>query len=353
MATVATNELQNLVIGGTFHTNPWQRGLSFVSPASGDYTADRLQYRSVGAQTFTISKNPDHPTRLQAGAEDADSFNALVTTTNASLAATEFTTIEHAIEGYMAIPLYGNPFYLTFWVKSAVAGVYCIGFQNASRTTSFVSEYTIDSANTWQEIHIQVTHDLFGGTWDIHNLAGLRLVFVLGAGSNFQGTKDIWQTANVFATSNQVNLSATMSASFRIALVTCAHGIIGESFYFRDAGRELSFCQRYYQKSYNSGVAPGTVTAGGVAAATSFGTVDLPGLSNTTVRSMRDIPAVTWYSPVTGAIDTIRNVTDTAEVSISSTACAGENGTGYPVAGSSVASNKLIEAHYTLDAEIV
>lgn len=353
MATVATNELQNLVIGGVFHTNPWQRGATFVSPTSGDYTADRFQYRSTGAQDFTITKDADHPTKVESGAEDSDSFQAQVTTINASLGAAEFTSIEHSIEGFMAIPLYDNPFYLTFWVKSSVAGVYCVGFQNASRTTSFVSEYTIAAPNVWQEVNIQVTHDLFGGTWEIGKLAGLRLVFTLGAGANFQGTKDIWQTANVFATSNQTNLSATSSATFQLALITCTHGIIGESFYFRDAGRELAFCQRYFQKSYNVADAPGTITAAGIAAATSFGSVDLPGLSNTNIHSMRVAPTAVWFSPVTGTADRVRNVTDTADVTIASTTGAGEGVTGYPVASGSVMANKLIEAHYTLDAEIV
>jgi len=352
MATVATNELQNLVIGGVFHTNPWQRGTTFTSPASGDYTSDRFQYRSSGIQDFTITRDADHPTRAQAGAEDDKSYKILVTTTNGSPGVSDFTTIEHSVEGFMAIPVYGNPFYLTFWVKSSVAGVYCVGFQNASRTTSFVSEYTIASPNTWEEVNIQVTHDLFGGTWEIGNLAGLRLVFALAAGTNFHGTKDVWQTANVFATSNQTNLSATGAATFQLALITCSHGIIGESFYFRDAGRELSFCQRYFQKSYDIGDAPGSVSAAGIAAATSFGTADLPGLSNTNIRSMRAAPTATWFSPVTGTAARVRNVTDTADVTISSTTGAGETVSGYPVASGSVMANKLIEAHYTLDAEI-
>lgn len=352
MTTVATNELENLVIGGVFHTNPWQRGTTFTSPSSGDFTADRFQYRNSGAQDFTISKNADHPTQSEAGAEDADSYNVLVTNTNGSLAASEFTTIEHSIEGFTSIPIYTNPFYLTFWVKSPVTGIFCVGFQNASRTTSFVSEYTIDSANTWQEINIQVVHELFSGTWEIGNLAGLRIVFSLGAGTDFHGTKDIWQTANVFATANQTNLSATSSATFRIALVRCSHGVLNEAFYFRDAGRELSFCQRYFQKSYNIADAPGTITAAGIAAATSFGTADLPGLANTNIRSMRVAPTAQWFSPVTGTADRVRNVTDTAEITIVSTTGAGEAVTGYPVASGSVAGNKLIEAHYTLNAEI-
>ena len=75
-------------------------------------------------------------------------------------------------------------------------------------------------------------------------------------------------------------------------------------------------------------------------------------LSESTKIGMRAVPTVTWYSPVTGAINNVANITDVADVAIASTTDEGEGHIGYPIAGASVASNKLVKTHYTVEAEL-
>lgn len=352
MTIAVESELKNLIIGGDFNANPWQRGTSFVSPTTLDYTADRFQYRASGTQRFTIAKDVDNPSIIESGLFDSFCHESTVTTANAAPGAGDFTTIEQPIEGYMSVPIYGNLFGLSFWVKSSVTGIFCVAFQNAARNRNYIVEYTIAVANTWQEVVIQATHDA-SGTWEIGNLAGLRVIFTLNAGGTFQGAADTWQAGDLVATANQVNLSSSLTNNFKIALVRCIEGIPATVYWMRDAGRTLGLCQRYYQKSYDIGITPGTINNNGLLSGwTAVTSVNLAILTESTKVTMRDAPTIEWYSPVTGASGNIANITTVSDVAISSTSFVGEGHTGYPVSGAAVTSNDEIHAHFTAEAEL-
>ncbi len=351
MSLLVHNELENLIIGGDFNTNPWQRGASFVSPATTDYTADRFQIRKSGAQEFTITQDTDSPSHADSGLFNTQCMKTVVTTPNVGPGATEFTTIEQPIEGYMAMPIYQNSFSIGFWVFSSVAGTYCVTFQNNARDRNYISEYTIVSPNTWERFEFLIVHDGVG-TWEIGNLAGLRAIFTLDAGSTFQGSSDTWQGGDLIATSNQVNFSASGGNDFRIALIRCIKDSVADTYWMRDRMTQLALCQRYYQKSYNVDVDPGTVTPSGVAGTTTTGSAVLTGLDTTLLGSMRATPTIEWYSSATGTIDNVANITDVADVPITSTTGTGENNTGYPIATASVNANKVLEGHYTMEAEL-
>lgn len=358
MTISVKNELDNLIIGGDFNSNPWQRGTSFVSPTSEDYTADRFQYRVSGSQDFTITKNTDNPSKVEAGLFDSFCLQAEVTTANAGPGAGDFTTIEQPIEGFLSVVTYDNPFYVSFWVKSSVAGVFCAAFQNAARNVSYVHEYTIANADTWEEVTIQIAHDTFSGTWDIDNLAGLRVIFTLNAGSTFQGTNDIWQSGNILATANQTNLTATINNTFRIAYVMVKHGVATASFPVRGRGEELRLCQRYFYKTYNSGVDPGTITFAGSVSKTLEG----PGLSAQAhairfiaaqpLRISPGAPNLTIFSTETGSAGFIRDISLSTDVAAQTTSIIGEKEIAVRPVTTPLAFNTFLSAHLTADVEI-
>jgi hypothetical protein len=88
----------------------------------------------------------------------------------------------------------------------------------------------------------------------------------------------------------------------------------------RPYGEELALCQRYFSKTYGSSVAAGTVTAEGALQTRARGT-EASGAVNLDWRfpvEMRALPAITVYSPATGASGNIANtsaVTDLAATS--------------------------------------
>lgn len=352
MSLVVYNEFKNLIIGGDFNVNPWQRGTSFVSPTSLEYMADRFQIRKSGTQEFTVTKDPDSPAHGEAGLFDTDCMKFEVTTANASPSAGQFTTIEQPIEGYNSMPIYNNHFSISFWAFSSVPGIYCVAFQNAARDRNYIAEYTIVNANTWERFEFLIMHDASVGTWEITEQAGLRIIFTLNAGSALQGAANTWQAGNLVATANQTNFSGTIANDFRIALVRCTKDSTSDSYWLRDRMSQLALCQRYYQKSYNVGIAPGAISDVGVIATVNPRLNATLTITSEVITSLRATPSVTWYSPVTGAINNIANIDTASDIVILSTVSPGENHVGYPIASASVADKDLIAGHYTLEAEI-
>ena len=353
MSLVVYNELKNLIIGGDFNVNPWQRGTTFVSPVTTDYIADRFQIRKSGVQDFTITQNTDSPTHTQSGLFDTQCMNINVTTPNAAPGATDFTTIEQPIEGYMAMPIYNNAFSIGFWAWSDVTGTYCVAFQNAARDRSYIGEYTITTPNTWERFEFLVIHDASAGTWEIDENAGVRIIFTLNAGSAFQGAADTWQTGDLVATSNQVNFSATGGNDFRIALVRCTKDSVADSYWMRDRMTQLALCQRYYQKSYNQGTPPATITGiGSILITSPFAVTTLTEIRSDFQTSMRTTPTATWYSSVTGNSGNIANLTTALDVVVSATFVLSDRLVGAPDLAVAPAVANAFSAHFTVEAEI-
>lgn len=350
MSITVYEELENLIIGGEFNINPWQRNTTFVSPVSGDYTADRFQYRNSGTQVYTVTQEPSGPTFAQSGLDSTQSFRIDVTTANATIGTSEFTSIEQPMEGYIALPLYGNVFSISFWAFSVLPGVYCVAFQDDARNRSYILEYTINSASTWENFEFVIAHDASVGTWNSDSSTGLRVIFTLTAGTSFHGTADTWQAGNLIATSNQVNLAASTANDFRVDLIRIKRGIINQAFILRDRITEISLCQRYYEKSYNIGVFPTAVTDVGENACKQASDSQIRTLQNPFRNTKRVTPTIAWYSPVTGVINNIHRYNAAADHAVISTTATGQRSTGWPTIGSSVGTEW--GAHWTAEAEL-
>jgi hypothetical protein len=74
---------------------------------------------------------------------------------------------------------------------------------NGSRT--FVSTYTINSANTFEYKTITVPGDT-SGTWQTGSSTGIDVIFCLGVGSTYQQAAGAWgATSFAIGTSAQTN----------------------------------------------------------------------------------------------------------------------------------------------------
>ena len=252
--------------------NVWQRGTSFTSVADNQFTADRWNYRKVGAVVHTITQDTSVPTVAQGSACLSNySMKLAVTTADTSIAATDNCVIQHIIEGYDWLPFAQLPFTLSFWMKSSTTGTYCVNFGNSGDNRSFIAEYTCSSANTWQYVSIPVLASPSAGTWNYTNGIGLIINFVLSAGSNFQSTAGSWLSSSAIATSNQVNNTGTNGNTFFLSQVqiTSGYNSVGagstDKLMLQPLSMEedLAKCQRYYETSYDYGTVPGTsFTAG-------------------------------------------------------------------------------------------
>jgi hypothetical protein len=226
-------------------------------------------------------------------------------TVDSSIGAGDYCSILQKIEGYNFAPLAQKTVTLSFWVKATKTGIYSVALRNVSGNIVCVKEFSIISSNAWEFKTITFPASPSTGTWDYANGIGVWVQFTLAAGSNFQGTAESWQSANHFATTNQVNACDSASNNFLITGVQLEEGDVATPFENRTFADELRLCERYYEKSYDLSQVAGSATTLGMlqdrAAGTSLN-INVP--FRTTKRTA---PSVTFYNPVTGTTGEARN----------------------------------------------
>ena len=234
--------MRNKIINGKMEIA--QRGTSFAA-ANNIYTLDRWVDSNTTASVATYSQQADVP----SSNEFQSSLRVAITTADAAIAAGDFRAIQQPIEGFNVRDLIGRTFTLSFRVRSSKTGVHCVALRNGyTANRSFVAEYTIDAANTWETKSITVSGGLItAGTWNWTNGLGLIVSFVLAAGSTFRTTAGAWQTGNFLATANQVNCLDTVGNIFAITGVQLEVGEVATPFEHRPYGAELALCQRYFE----------------------------------------------------------------------------------------------------------
>ena len=338
---------KNMVIGGNFDTNPWQRGTTFAAAASGTFTADRFEYIKSGVGVHTVQKTTTAPTVAQVGFLATDCLDLDVTTIDATIGAGDFYSIRYFMEGYDWAQIAQNDFVISFWHRHTKTGTHCVSLRNSGTDRSFVSEYTQSVSNTWEKATIAVTASPTAGTWDYTTGVGLEINFPTAVGSTFHTTADAWNTGSFLSTSSQVNGVDSASNFHRITLVQVEEGIEATDFERRHVSEELALCQRYFEKSYSQGVDPATVTDVNAERSRSNGTAHVHQVNF--VCTMRAIPTVVLYNPSSGATGTWRDVNAAANKTVA-TADIGVDRLGVSLTSS--VDNNANKGHWTADAEL-
>lgn len=238
--------LRNKIINGKMEIA--QRGTSFISPTSNTYNLDRWVIGIAGSGDVTVSQQTDAPS-----SEFQSSLRVTVTTSGVSA---DSLFLTQRIEGYNARDLIGRTFTLSFWVRSSKTGVHCVAFRNGGADRSYVLEYSIASANTWEKKTVTVNGGLItSGSWNWTTGTGVQVFFAAAVGATLQTTTaGAWQTGNFQGTPNQVNGLDAVGNIFAITGVQLEVGSVATPFEHRPYGMELTLCQRYYYRAKASAV---------------------------------------------------------------------------------------------------
>ena len=195
------------------------------------------------------------------------------TTTSAySVAAGDGYAFNQRIEGFNTTDLgwgtaNAKTVTLSFWVRSSLTGTFGGAVRNSAANRSYPFTYTISAANTWEYETITIPGDT-SGTWLTTNGLGIQVLWGLGVGSTFSGTAGAWAASAFLSATGATSVVGTNGATFYITGVQLEVGTQATSFEYRQYQQELALCQRYFEKSYNTDVAPSTSTSVGVVGAT-------------------------------------------------------------------------------------
>lgn len=361
---------KNIIINGAFDF--WQRvagNTTTVNTSTNQnaYAADRSDYQSSGATTknYSIVRSSNIPTFTQSGFESTYSYLFTMITGIASPVAADYVLpIGTRIEGLDYAKIHGQTVTYSFWFNASLTGTYSVAFRSSAANRSYVTTFTQNNANTWEFKSITLILDTTGA-YNFDNTLGLEIELAGYGGSSITtSTLNTWQTGTFAVASTATNYQATSGATIRVAQVSLVLGLGIGTYGFTRSGSiadELLKCQRYYEKSYDVFVAPGTVTSTN----TTFmiPVIDTGGSFNTTrtfagsggafKATKRALPTVTFYNPLTGTSGFVNlyngGAVDTVSVSSISNFSTNHVGTQITLSGSAAAT---YTAHFTAEAEL-
>ena len=216
-----------------------------TSVTSANWTVDRFYYNTGTASKGTAAISTNAPTGFT---------NSLGFTSSSaySVAAGDYFGFQQPIEGLNISDLaWGTAsaatVTLSFWVRSSLTGTFGGSLRNSGAARSYVFSYTISAANTWEYKSVTIPGDT-SGTWLTTNGVGIFVHMTFAAGSNNLGTAGSWSGSNLVGPTGQTSVVGTNGATFYITGVQLERGTTATPFEYRDYGRELILCQRYYEK---------------------------------------------------------------------------------------------------------
>jgi len=281
-------QFKNRIINGAMTIDQRNNGAS-VSRDGSTYTyqVDRFYSGGLnGSGVFSVQRISDAPAGF------SNSTRITVTTADSSLGSSEEYGFQQTIEGHNVFDLNwgtanAQSVTLSFWVKSSLTGTFGVAIRNAGTwNRSYVGQYTITAANTWEYKTISITGETTG-SWGTGTSASINVAFDLGAGSGFNGTANTWNTSGATRVSGNVSVISNNSATWQVTGVQLEKGSTATSFDYRPYGTELALCQRYAIKLNNPDQAFGIFCNGAAAGTTDF-------YSAITGFNLRATPTVTF-----------------------------------------------------------
>lgn len=235
---VYPTDRRNLLHNPTFLINIRNPGDLYVT-TSITHPADRWAIQASANSIFSSQAVLDLP--LTANGSISYLKNT-ARTISGSPAAGYYATIIQSIEGYFFNrALFGTAdaknLILSFKAKCSRVGTYSIAITNGDSTISYVSDYTITTANAWQDFVISIP-GCTTGTWSRNNATAAKLKFSLGSGTTYKiATKDTWVSGNYLQSSTATGL--------------CTHGSVNDTLMLTEVQLEVGTFETPFEQLTN------------------------------------------------------------------------------------------------------
>jgi hypothetical protein len=279
-------------------------------------------------------------------------FNLL--TQQATLAAGDAYGIYQSVEGTRWRELMGDVTSLSLLVRSNVAPLkFSCSLRDSTAAVSLTKLCTISTANTWTLIQLPNLPLPSGGTFNsFPGAVGYTFGIHLCAGSTLTApAADTFQTGNFIGAPGMDNFaSKPVNSSFDIAYVGHEPGAVCTTPQDCPFAQNYDDCLRYYTKSYNYPTIAGTASAGAGSAIFPAFAGNQPYCWQPFKKVMAKAPTVTGYSPNTGAINTMRDVSPgNVDRAVTSAVNVGDTGfSGFNITGANAA-NWIAQFNWTAD----
>ncbi len=328
---------KNLLINACFRV--WQRGTSQTTTSFG--SDDRWVNNHIGTtkthsrQEFTVGQTdvPGNPRYYSRTVVSSVAGNGNLAIKYQPIEDCRITS--------------GKTITLSFWAKADASKniamewfrAYGSGGASSAETGADLDVETFSLTTSWQKFTATYTFpSVSGKTFGSDDNSWFAPVFWFDAGSDYD---------------TRTNSLGQQSGTFDIAQVQVEIGDHATDFEQRDFGTELALCQRYFCKSYNDPMDPGTASEIGQVG----GRANTQGWFGCTAAfpvAMRATPTVTLYNPVTGSTtNPIRYGTATAYNDTGNVWSVGRNYALVRGTNASTSYNSTISRfHYTADAEL-
>jgi hypothetical protein len=236
---------KNRIINGAMVIDQRNAGASVTQIVSGVYGVDRWFTFGQVTSKFTYQQVTDAPSGFKNSTR--------ITSSSAyTVGSSELYQFTQNIEGLNVYDFgwgtaSAKTVTLSFWVKSSLTGTFGVFLGNSAANRLYPASYTINAANTWEQKSVTIAGDTTG-TWLTDNGVGIRLGFVMGAGSSFSGTANAWNAGTTYAPTGSTSVVGTNGATFFLTGVQLEVGTQATSFEYRQYQQELALCQRYYYR---------------------------------------------------------------------------------------------------------
>jgi hypothetical protein len=310
---------KNKIINGDFGI--WQRGTSFSSATGLGYTADRWFLSWSGTTTIAVSRQTFTPGTAPVAGYESSHF--------ARIARTAGSADDYFLQRIEDCRTFaGQTITVSFWAKANAATT--ISQVYAAPNAGSGGSGAPSGGGSFSGIAVTTSWARYSTTFTLNSLTGttigtgsyVEIVFKLGSAMG-NVTLDLWG-------------------------VQCEAGSVATPFQTATGTiqGELAACQRYFQKSYDQSVTPGTGSDNGaIFGCRPNGGAYLQGIHKVT---MRGVPTIVAYSPTTGTSGKVRNYSSAADEN-ASTGFIGEYGVKF---AGTTGSNDLMGVHYTASAEL-
>jgi hypothetical protein len=301
----------NAVQNSTFEVDQKQAGTLQISGS-----IDRWLFNKSGTMVMTSGQIIPGVLPLLPGTNfliSRAAFQVAVSTAQATLGASDYVFVNQVVEGPQFRELSQDVHSLSLLVYSSVASLkFSIALRDPASAKSLVKLCTTSATqSTWSMISLpNIPVWMSGGNFSsAPGVAGYQLSICLGAGTTFTApAADTWQNGNFIGAPGMDNFAGKpVNSQFIVAFVQHEPGALCTTPMDKPFTQNYDECLRYFQKTYDYGTKPGTVTNNGAVAGPANANAD-PYLYVPYKKPVAKVPTVTGYNPVTGAAGSVRDI---------------------------------------------